>query len=76
MLNPKNEGFASAVFPFFSWVIFRFQPFVFRGKKSQGSQEAMIAPRYSADGEVQQARCFCVVVKERNYHMESWTEFK
>ena len=32
-------------------------------------------PRYSADGEVQQARCFCVVVKERNYHMESWTEY-
>mmetsp|Transcript_27497 Transcript_27497/g.51530 ORF Transcript_27497/g.51530 Transcript_27497/m.51530 type:complete len:446 (-) Transcript_27497:83-1420(-) len=24
---------------------------------------------YSADGEVQQARCFCVVVRERNYYM-------
>ena len=33
-------------------------------------------PRYSADGEVQQARCFCVVVKERNYHMESWQNIR
>ena len=26
-------------------------------------------PRYSGDGEAQQARCFCVGVRERNYYM-------
>ena len=38
----------------------------------QGLGQVVVFPcfsRYSGDGEAQQARCFCVGVRERNYYM-------
>ncbi|CAE7580104.1 TMCO4 [Symbiodinium necroappetens] len=45
--------------------------FKYRGHKepTESVQNGSVMRVYSADGEVQQARCFCVVVRERNYYM-------
>eukprot|EP00439_Symbiodinium_sp_Y106_P029029 s8200_g3.t1 len=42
--------------------------FKYRGHKepTESVQNGSVMRVYSADGEVQQARCFCVVVRERN----------